>query len=75
MRCMTALAIIEDFHVCKHRRLRLLVRVKVLHIDQFGLLCEFRGSVCPEEYSHITDGWHLSLSERCGSVLFPASEF
>jgi hypothetical protein len=37
MRCMTALAIIEDFHVCKHRRLRLLVRVKVLHIDQFGL--------------------------------------
>jgi hypothetical protein len=34
MRCMAALAVIEYLHVCKHRRLGLLVHVKVLQRDQ-----------------------------------------
>ena len=37
MRRMAPLTVLEYFNVCKHCRLRLLVRVKVLHIDSFGL--------------------------------------
>jgi hypothetical protein len=36
IRCMTALAVIEHFDVCKHSCLGLLVRLKILQIDQFG---------------------------------------